>query len=60
MRIYATVNDRTARRSFWEQKHRKRLLKVLDYSLFGSGCAGVFRQQQPRAAANFVAFVRIV
>ena len=33
MRIYATVNDRTARRSFREQKHRKRPLTVLDHTL---------------------------
>ena len=33
MRIYATVNDRTARRSFRERKHRKRPLTVLDHTL---------------------------
>jgi len=33
MRIYATVNDRTARRCFREQKHRKRPLTVLDHTL---------------------------
>ena len=33
MRIYATVNDRTARRRFREQKHRKRPLTVLDHTL---------------------------
>ncbi len=33
MRIYATVNDRTARRSFREQKHRQRPLTVLDHTL---------------------------
>ena len=32
MRIYATVNDRTARRSFREQKHRKRPLTAGPYS----------------------------
>jgi len=33
MRIYATVNDRTARRSFRERKHSKRPLTVLDHTL---------------------------
>ena len=33
MRIYAAVNDRTARRSFRERKHRKRPLTVLDHTL---------------------------
>ncbi len=33
MRIHATVNDRTARRSFRERKHRKRPLTVLDHTL---------------------------
>ena len=33
MRIYATVSDRTARRSFREQKRRKRPLTMLDHTL---------------------------
>ena len=33
MRIYATVDGRTARRSFREQKHCKRPLTVLDHTL---------------------------
>ena len=33
MRIYATVNDRTVRRRFREQKHRQRPLLVFDHTL---------------------------
>lgn len=37
MRIYANVNDRTARRTFREQKHRKRPLIIIDHTLRGFG-----------------------
>ena len=37
MRIFATVNDRTVRRRFREQKHRQRPLFVFDHTLRGFG-----------------------
>ena len=33
MRIYATINDRTVRRTFRERQHRHRPLQVLDHTL---------------------------
>jgi len=54
MRIYATVNDRTARRSFREQKHRKRPLTVLDHTLPAFG----FTITAEDARTYFVRIVR--